>query len=137
MPDSSNGSPSSAVNEEPQGDGGRAAKASKDVRIDLGDVTQHNVKMLKKVNTFVFPIVYQDNFYKDVLEAGELAKLAFYNDIVVGAVCCKVVFMDSAFLRRRRCQLELVDFGGRVPSPHGIDTFRFFTKKFGDGTVSV
>ena len=27
---------------------------------------------------------------QDVLEAGELAKLAFYNDIVVGAVCCRV-----------------------------------------------
>merc|ERR1712126_770931 len=28
--------------------------------------------------------------YKDVLEAGELAKLAYFNDIVVGAVCCRV-----------------------------------------------
>ena len=37
----------------------------------------------------VFPVVYHDNFYKDVLEAGELAKLAFYNDIVVGAVRCR------------------------------------------------
>lgn len=33
---------------------------------------------------------YNDKFYKDVLEAGELAKLAYYNDIVVGAVCCRV-----------------------------------------------
>ncbi len=38
----------------------------------------------------VFPVVYHDKFYKDVLEAGELAKLAYYNDIVVGAVCCRV-----------------------------------------------
>ncbi len=35
-------------------------------------------------------MVYHDKFYKDVLEAGELAKLAYYNDIVVGAVCCRV-----------------------------------------------
>lgn len=27
---------------------------------------------------------------QDVLEAGELAKLAYFNDIVVGAVCCRV-----------------------------------------------
>ena len=59
-------------------------------RIDLGDVTPHNIKLLKKVNQVVFPVVYHDKFYKDVLEAGELAKLAFYNDIVVGAVCCRV-----------------------------------------------
>ena len=59
-------------------------------RIDLGDVTQHNLKLLKKVNAVVFPVVYHDKFYKDVLEAGELAKLAYYNDIVVGAVCCRI-----------------------------------------------
>jgi len=59
-------------------------------RIDLGDITPHNIKLLKKVNQVVFPVVYHDNFYKDVLEAGELAKLAFFNDIVVGAVCCRV-----------------------------------------------
>merc|ERR1711879_592262 len=43
-----------------------------------------------KVNQVVFPIVYHDKFYKDVLEAGELAKLAYYNDVVVGAVCCRI-----------------------------------------------
>merc|ERR1712012_1469630 len=59
-------------------------------RIDLGDVTPHNIKLLRKVNTVVFPVSYHDKFYKDVLEAGELAKLAFYNDIVVGGVCCRV-----------------------------------------------
>ena len=77
-------------------------------RIDLGDITPHNIKLLRKVNTVVFPVSYHDKFYKvrqiqiketvldyqdivqDVLEAGELAKLAFYNDIVVGGVCCRV-----------------------------------------------
>lgn len=46
----------------------------------------------------VFPVSYNDKFYIDVLEAGELAKLAFYNDIVVGAVCCRV---DSSENKRR------------------------------------
>ena len=59
-------------------------------RIDLGDVTPHNIKLLKKVNQVVFPIVFDDKFYKDVLESGEYAKLAYYNDVVVGAVCCRV-----------------------------------------------
>merc|ERR1712062_204083 len=62
----------------------------KNTRIDLGDVTPHNIKLLKKVNQVVFPIVYHDKFYKDVLESGEYAKLAYYNDVVVGAVCCRV-----------------------------------------------
>jgi len=67
-----------------------ASSPSAKARIDLGDITPHNIKLLKKVNQVVFPVVYHDNFYKDVLEAGDLAKLAFFNDIVVGAVCCRV-----------------------------------------------
>lgn len=38
---------------------------------------------------------YNDKFYKDVLEAGELAKLAYYNDMVVGGVCCRVDVLDG------------------------------------------
>jgi len=59
-------------------------------RIELGDVTPHNIKQLKRLNQVVFPVSYNDKFYKDVLEVGDMAKLAFYNDIVVGAVCCRV-----------------------------------------------
>jgi len=91
MPDSSNSHQTAVCseimsNKESSGD---SNKKSTSVQIDLGEVTQHNIKVLKKVNQVVFPVVYHDNFYKDVLEAGELAKLAFYNDIVVGAVCCR------------------------------------------------
>lgn len=64
-------------------------------KIELGDVTPHNIKQLKKLNTVVFPVSYNDKFYKDVLEAGELAKLAYYNDIVVGAVCCRIDTTDT------------------------------------------
>ena len=44
-------------------------------RIELGDVTVHNLKQLKRLNQVVFPVTYNDKFYKDVLEVGELAKL--------------------------------------------------------------
>ena len=33
-------------------------------RIDLGDVTPHNIKLLRKVNQVVFPVSYHDKFYK-------------------------------------------------------------------------
>merc|ERR1712203_1087994 len=75
---------------------GDSSKKSASVRVDLGDITPHNIKLLKKINQVVFPVVYHDNFYKDVLEAGELAKLAFFNDIVVGAVCCRVETAGSS-----------------------------------------
>ena len=77
-------------------------------RIDLGDVTPHNINLLKKVNHVVFPIVYHDKFYKDVLEAGELAKLAYYNDVVVGAVCC------------------------RIGKNHSVSKVQFLSKKYSD-----
>ncbi|UYV83100.1 NAA50 [Cordylochernes scorpioides] len=49
---------------------------------ELGEVTSHNIRLLKRLNQVIFPVSYNDKFYKDVLEAGELAKLAYYNDIV-------------------------------------------------------
>ena len=59
-------------------------------RIDLGDITVHNIKQLKVLNQVVFPVTYNEKFYKDVLDVGDLAKLAYFNDIVAGAVCCRV-----------------------------------------------
>ncbi|XP_062068309.1 N-alpha-acetyltransferase 50-like [Lepus europaeus] len=57
-------------------------------RVELGEVTPHNIKQLKRLNQVIFPVSYNDKSYKDVLEVGELAKLAYVNDI--GAVCCRV-----------------------------------------------
>jgi len=64
-------------------------------RIELGDVTPHNIKLLRRLNQVIFPVSYNEKFYKDVLEAGELAKLAYFNDIVVGAVCCRIDESDA------------------------------------------
>lgn len=47
---------------------------------------------------FSFPVSYNDRFYLDVLDSGELAKLAYYNDIAVGAACCRI---DVANQQRR------------------------------------
>jgi len=86
---------SAAKPNQPESSPSEMTAASK-ARVDLGDITPHNIKLLKKINQVVFPVVYHDNFYKDVLEAGELAKLAFFNDIVVGAVCCRVETAGSS-----------------------------------------
>lgn len=41
-------------------------------RIDLGAMTTHNIKQLKRLNQVIFPVSY-NKFYKDVLEVGELS----------------------------------------------------------------
>ena len=43
--------------------------------MELGDVTPHNIKQLKRLNQVVFPVSYNDRFYKDVLDLGPFAKL--------------------------------------------------------------
>ncbi|MFH4977302.1 hypothetical protein AB6A40_004011 [Gnathostoma spinigerum] len=63
--------------------------------MELGDVTIHNVQQLKRLNQAVFPVSYNDKFYKEIVSAGELAKLAFFNDIVVGGVCCRIDVQDK------------------------------------------
>lgn len=47
----------------------------KRVSSELGDLTQHNLKQLKVLNRDVFPVAYNEKFYKDLLGAGELCKL--------------------------------------------------------------
>ncbi|KAG0231839.1 N-alpha-acetyltransferase 50 [Actinomortierella wolfii] len=59
-------------------------------RIALGDVTPNNLGQLKRLNSVIFPITYQPSFYKEVLEVGEFAKIAYFNDVCVGAVCCRM-----------------------------------------------
>ncbi|CAI5455313.1 unnamed protein product [Caenorhabditis angaria] len=74
-------------------------KVAGNFQVVLGMITQHNVLQLKKLNEAVFPITYNDKFYTEVKSAGELAKLAYFNDVVVGAVCCRYdVILDERAL---------------------------------------
>ncbi|KAF9435709.1 N-alpha-acetyltransferase 50 [Entomortierella beljakovae] len=58
-------------------------------RVGLGDITPNNLGQLKRLNTVLFPIVYNPSFYTDILEVGEFAKIIYFNDVCVGAVCCR------------------------------------------------
>ncbi|KAF9576341.1 hypothetical protein EC968_009315 [Mortierella alpina] len=58
-------------------------------RVGLGDITPNNLGQLKRLNTVLFPIVYTASFYKDILDVGEFAKIIYFNDVCVGAVCCR------------------------------------------------
>ncbi|KAG2211688.1 acyl-CoA N-acyltransferase [Mucor mucedo] len=58
-------------------------------RSDLGDVTPNNLGQVRVLHKVLFPVNYGDNFYNELLEADEFAKLAYYNDVCVGTVCCR------------------------------------------------
>lgn len=72
-----------------------SAASSSKAKVELGDITQHNLKQLKVLNSVVFPVSYNEKFYLDVLEHSNLAKLAFCNDVVAGAVCCRLDKMED------------------------------------------
>jgi N-alpha-acetyltransferase 50 len=58
---------------------------------------------LRKINTAVFPIKYNDGFYQDVLKRNdsELNKFAFSNEFVIGAVCARVEDIDQVSEKKR------------------------------------
>jgi ribosomal protein S18 acetylase RimI-like enzyme len=64
----------------------------KALKIEFGPITADNVEQLRKVNTACFPIQYQETFYKDVVAQQNegLSKFAYWNGLVIGAVCTRV-----------------------------------------------
>lgn len=65
-------------------------------KLELGEITHHNIKQLKRLNTVVFPVSYNEKFYKDVLEAGELAKLGmFYYYLSYNFISMKQIYLSS------------------------------------------
>lgn len=59
-------------------------------RISLDDVRDKNIMQLKKLNIALFPIRYNDKYYADALASGKFTKLAYYSDICVGAIACRL-----------------------------------------------
>ncbi|KAI6203486.1 N-alpha-acetyltransferase 50 [Aphelenchoides besseyi] len=70
-------------------------KCNGKISIELGDITQHNLLQVKRLNEAVFPVTYNERFYQEVVERSELAKIVYFNDCVVGAVCCRLETKDN------------------------------------------
>jgi N-alpha-acetyltransferase 50 len=57
----------------------------------LGPVHIHNVEQVKRINLVVFPVRYSTKFYSDIIgKWNRFTKLAYFKDVVVGAVSCRV-----------------------------------------------
>ncbi|KAA0190552.1 N-acetyltransferase NAT13 [Fasciolopsis buskii] len=59
-------------------------------RIELGQLTAHNIKQLRLINQVVLPVSYAEKFYSDLLKNSHMCRLAYFNDIVVGAVSYRI-----------------------------------------------
>ncbi|KAI8642084.1 acyl-CoA N-acyltransferase [Parasitella parasitica] len=58
-------------------------------RITLVSVTNDSLKDLADLHSRVFPIIYGQKFYDQVLNAGELAQMVYYDNEYAGAICCR------------------------------------------------
>ncbi|KAK6912656.1 GNAT domain [Dillenia turbinata] len=69
------------------------------VPISLDGVRDKNLMQLKKLNTVLFPVRYNDKYYTDALSSGEFTKLAYYSDICVGSIACRLEKKESGAVR--------------------------------------
>eukprot|EP00906_Rhabdomonas_costata_P009010 RCo012770 len=59
--------------------------------IELLPVTERSVEALRTLNAVIFPVVYQDKFYQQVVQNNcGYTFLAYLDDILVGTVCCRL-----------------------------------------------
>ncbi|KAK4276389.1 hypothetical protein QN277_019338 [Acacia crassicarpa] len=71
----------------------------REVSISLDGVRDKNIMQLRKLNIALFPVRYNDNYYADALASGEYTKLAYYSDICVGAIACRLEKKDGGAVR--------------------------------------
>ncbi|CAI9289394.1 unnamed protein product [Lactuca saligna] len=73
--------------------------AGRAVSISLDGVRDKNLMQLKKLNSVLFPVRYNDKYYADALASGEFTKLAYYNDICVGSIACRLEKKETGVVR--------------------------------------
>ncbi|GLT97652.1 hypothetical protein SLE2022_152070 [Rubroshorea leprosula] len=73
--------------------------AGREVVILLDGVRDKNVMQLKKLNTALFPVRFNDKYYVDALASGEFTKLAYYSDICVGSIACRLEKKEGGSVR--------------------------------------
>ncbi|KAJ7568832.1 hypothetical protein O6H91_01G050000 [Diphasiastrum complanatum] len=69
------------------------------VPVSFDNVRDKNVMLLKKLNAAIFPIKYQDNYYSDAIASGDYTRLAYYGDICVGNIACRLEKKDGGGLK--------------------------------------
>lgn len=59
-------------------------------RLDLDELNSNNINVFRRLNSVIFPVKYKESFYKDALSAHEYSRLAFFNDLPVGGMSCRL-----------------------------------------------
>lgn len=68
-------------------------------RTSLDGVRDKNVMQLKKLNTALFPVRYNEKYYQDAIASKDFSKLAYFSDICVGAIACRLEKKEGGAVR--------------------------------------
>ncbi|PRW56198.1 N-alpha-acetyltransferase 50 [Chlorella sorokiniana] len=58
--------------------------------LSFGPVNEKNIEQLRVLNRAIFPINYPERMYKDILAFPDVTHLAYHNDVLVGAIACRL-----------------------------------------------
>ncbi|CAI2377296.1 unnamed protein product [Moneuplotes crassus] len=62
---------------------------NKDLKVDFRQLTEHNVGSLKVLLDRTLPVSYRTDFYNKLVSYQRYSKLAYFKDILIGAITCK------------------------------------------------
>ena len=60
-----------------------------DLKVDFRELTEHNVGQLRKLLNSTLPVNYHNDFYYRLTSYQRYSKLAYFKDILIGAITCK------------------------------------------------
>ena len=66
------------------------AEPKVELAIAFDTIRDKNLEQLRVLNRAIFPINYQEKVYQDILACGEVTQLAYHNDVLVGAIACRL-----------------------------------------------
>lgn len=81
-----------------------------DVPVSFDNVRDKNLMQLTKLNLAIFPVKYDGRYYSDALSSGDFTKLAYYGDICVGSIACRIERKDANLV-----QLYIMTLGVLAP----------------------
>ncbi|KAI8902616.1 acyl-CoA N-acyltransferase [Globomyces pollinis-pini] len=77
------------------------------IAVQLHSIHKHNLEEFKNLNLSLFPVVYNQKFYKDIIETHPPAfsRLAYMDSRVIGAISCRQELVDGV------CRVYIMTLG--------------------------
>jgi len=70
-------------------------ESKQELKIAFGTINEKNLDLVRTLNLHTFPVQYNPMFYTALISYDKYTRLAYFNDILVGAICCREEYKDS------------------------------------------